>query len=435
MSLGSVKMERRKTPRISIDKLAYVNFEPYNTGGVIIDVSTSGIRFHTVVPLEQGGILRLSMVFAGMNHLEAIGEVVWIDSTRKIGGLRFVVLPPAAADQIKNWLANSAGANRSQASAKSDPVPKLAARSTDEASVCGARIANAVSPHMLVLPGKSSSVLSLKYSSAEPRRRSLLTSALVTIVIVCLTMAPVAWFALKHPYWLSSWVPHAEPAISNPVAPETTLAGGILPGMDVSSAGATVLGKTNLGDVRSLSAANPEHSTEQPQLGLPYLQAANPTSDPATESSQRVPIETSPARNSESVNFDIQTAPAASSAEVLAPAPRNSVLPGSRHVDPLRAAQDSQANDLGESELILAWQYLEGQGGRPRDPTAASRLLWNAVKKGNLTAETTLANLYVRGEGVPKNCDQARVLLSAAFAKGNIEAKRKLQELNRTGCR
>ena len=56
------------------------------------------------------------------------------------------------------------------------------------------------------------------------------------------------------------------------------------------------------------------------------------------------------------------------------------------------------------------------------------------MKKGNLTAETTLANLYLRGEGVPKNCDQARVLLSAASDKGDPEAKRKLLELDHTGC-
>jgi TPR repeat protein len=88
----------------------------------------------------------------------------------------------------------------------------------------------------------------------------------------------------------------------------------------------------------------------------------------------------------------------------------------------------------GESQLILAWQYLEGQGGKPRDPRAASQFLWSAVEKGNLTAETTLANLYLRGEGVPKNCDQARVLLSAASDKGSAEAKRKLLELDHTGC-
>ena len=46
-----------------------------------------------------------------------------------------------------------------------------------------------------------------------------------------------------------------------------------------------------------------------------------------------------------------------------------------------------------------------------------------------------LADLYLRGEGVARNCAQARVLLSVASEKGNTEAMQKLGELNRTGCR
>lgn len=117
------KMERRKTPRASVCKLACINFEPYNTGGVITELSASGLRFHTVAPLQQGGVLRLSLVFAGMNQLEVIGEVVWTDSTRKIGCVRFVVLPPDSADQIRNWLENSANATGRDTGAKSEIVP------------------------------------------------------------------------------------------------------------------------------------------------------------------------------------------------------------------------------------------------------------------------------------------------------------------------
>jgi len=43
-----------------------------------------------------------------------------------------------------------------------------------------------------------------------------------------------------------------------------------------------------------------------------------------------------------------------------------------------------------------------------------------------------LADLYLHGDGVARNCDQARVLLSAASRKGNVEA---MHDLNRTGCR
>ena len=113
-------MERRKTPRTSIRKLAYVNFEPYNTGGVITDLSTAGLRFHTVAPMQQGGLVRLSLTLGAMKQIEAVGELVWTDSTRQIGGVRFVVLPPAAAEQINNWLENSASANAGENDAKSE---------------------------------------------------------------------------------------------------------------------------------------------------------------------------------------------------------------------------------------------------------------------------------------------------------------------------
>ena len=57
-----VHTERRKTPRISVRKLAYINFESYNNGGVIDDISGAGLRFRTVEPMQQGGLLRLTIV-------------------------------------------------------------------------------------------------------------------------------------------------------------------------------------------------------------------------------------------------------------------------------------------------------------------------------------------------------------------------------------
>ncbi len=60
--------------------------------------------------------------------------------------------------------------------------------------------------------------------------------------------------------------------------------------------------------------------------------------------------------------------------------------------------------------------------------------LWAAVQQGNPRTEVALADLYLRGEGVPKNCDQARVLLIAAAQKHNAEAVKRLQQLNEQGC-
>jgi hypothetical protein len=45
--------------------------------------------------------------------------------------------------------------------------------------------------------------------------------------------------------------------------------------------------------------------------------------------------------------------------------------------------------------------------------------LWNAVKRGSVPAEVALANLYLKGEAVPQNCEQAHMLLLAASMKGS----------------
>ena len=74
--------------------------------------------------------------------------------------------------------------------------------------------------------------------------------------------------------------------------------------------------------------------------------------------------------------------------------------------------------------------------GKDREGRLAEvvRLLWTAVEKGNSSAEVSLADMYRRGQGVTKNCDQTRILLMAAARKGNAEAQRRLEAFLREGC-
>jgi TPR repeat protein len=100
-------------------------------------------------------------------------------------------------------------------------------------------------------------------------------------------------------------------------------------------------------------------------------------------------------------------------------------------------APSAQANaeaDGGVQELVLAERYLEGKRGA-RDTTEAGKWLWKAVGKKNSTAAVLLADLYTRGDGVPKNCDQARILLVSATKKGAPQAAHALRNLETTGCR
>jgi hypothetical protein len=84
-----------------------------------------------------------------------------------------------------------------------------------------------------------------------------------------------------------------------------------------------------------------------------------------------------------------------------------------------------------QPQLASGREIVSGQAKyQPGDVSA----LWIAVENGDAAAEVLLANHYVSGEGVGKNCDQARVLLQAAAKRGNEAATKRLAELPAAGC-
>jgi hypothetical protein len=101
--------------------------------------------------------------------------------------------------------------------------------------------------------------------------------------------------------------------------------------------------------------------------------------------------------------------------------------------DVASTGQPDSAVENGSAEYAHAVQLLHDKN-RHADLSEAVRLLWISVEKGNPGAELTLAELYWRGEGVAHNCDQARILLSAAARKGNADAKKRLGQFEREGC-
>ena len=87
----------------------------------------------------------------------------------------------------------------------------------------------------------------------------------------------------------------------------------------------------------------------------------------------------------------------------------------------------------GQEEFNSARDILRGSS-RQTQMWRAVDLLWAGVRKGYVPAEVTLADLFRRGEGVEKNCDQARVLLVAASKKGSLEARQMLEQMAEQGC-
>jgi Sel1 repeat-containing protein len=88
----------------------------------------------------------------------------------------------------------------------------------------------------------------------------------------------------------------------------------------------------------------------------------------------------------------------------------------------------------GVYEFVTAERYLKGSLGTTPDSQEAVRWLWKAVGDGNLAATMALSDLYLRGEGVPKSCDQARMLLDSAARKGGTAAAERLRHMQAFGC-
>ena len=108
MALPVMKPERRRSPRISLAALAYITFES-NCGGIVLNISDEGLCFHTIAPVERSDAIRF-WFSAGGRQIEANGQLVWTDETRKTGGLRFNALSTEARQQIRNWIVQSSQA-------------------------------------------------------------------------------------------------------------------------------------------------------------------------------------------------------------------------------------------------------------------------------------------------------------------------------------
>ncbi|HTC40806.1 MAG TPA: PilZ domain-containing protein [Candidatus Acidoferrales bacterium] len=177
------------------------------------------------------------------------------------------------------------------------------------------------------------------------------------------------------------------------------------------------LGGSGTGQVlQPPSAENPagDVTNAQPTNAVPTPDSTAPASSPET---------TAPT----------ETAPVNKAAASLPSIPKGTSPPVSPLSGMSAGAGSETGQETGLSEYSHAMQLLRGKNAT-EDKSEAVRLLWVSVEKGNPSAELTLAELYWRGEGVARNCDQTRILLSAAARKGNADALKRLQQFQQEGC-
>jgi hypothetical protein len=161
------------------------------------------------------------------------------------------------------------------------------------------------------------------------------------------------------------------------------------------------------------SSSSQSSSAQETSSAPPVSSAGSVQGSAATSASQRQATPT--------------PVPAVTRSVKSAPGPLNGNGPTSASV-----ASGSQ-QETGLPEYSKALQLLHGHKGGA-DTSEAVRLLWDAVGKGNTSAELTLADLYWHGEGIEHNCAQTRNLLTIAAGKGNADAKKQLEKFQQEGC-
>lgn len=350
-------------------------------GGRILNISDSGLCFESFAPLGRAKTLHFWFSLNLRERIEARGEIVWLDSGTKVGGLRFVNPTDRVMEHIRRCTADlrqigakKKGQHFAEALAKQKPegVPaksaemgsrELPGRLPPEVfSKPPLSLARDASTEFSGSTGlESTDLISLRRHIAVSRKRFLEG---VVLGLLLASTTTVAFYRF--------WGPKPLPGV---------------PRVESSSA-----------------------STKEPVPGVAASLSVDHSTTTGAAESQRRPTATDAAALHQSSSPD-------------------STLKSDRS---LATVPTSKSDVFGATNRNAG--LSEAAVKRPTKQSATPQQLWSAVQVGDANAAVVLADRYLRGDGVPENCLQARVLLLVASEKKNAAAIKKLDELDKTGC-
>src|SRR6266568_1938786 len=95
--------KQRRHFRQKIHNLAYINLD-YTNGGIIRNLSESGIAVQAVTPVHENQELQLRFELLNPRaRVEATGRVAWTDSSGQ-AGVEFIAVAQRSRRQLKEWL-------------------------------------------------------------------------------------------------------------------------------------------------------------------------------------------------------------------------------------------------------------------------------------------------------------------------------------------
>lgn len=421
---------RRRHSRKVPDKFAFVQIEGDEVGKVL-NVSEGGLSFNTFGPVPRYGQLHFWLSFNLKDRIEGMGELAWTDSSRKMGGLRFVQLPQSSREQIQEWLC------RAPSPQVSEMEPVLQARSNGEPAKSGAskfdraaRFASKARSHGFPPSVDDWDRAANKWDRADSNARSQPFPASSNAV------DPGNAKARSYDFLISLSDGDGEkPSVPSPGFPGFESSGGLVPAERYRSAKKRQL---VLGVLLGLCV-----SAAVTAAVVKYSRYGRPAESKSTAVGS---AESSPAKN------DLQVSPPAPP-PASTPSPIGNVF-SSDQPNRAMARKPPSSKPLSAS---YAYSLSPLQTSDPKAPARAARTpgqprlsdppgavkkstppaqLWAAVQAGNTRAAVVLAEDYIQGEGVPKNCQQARILLLMASEKRNAAAIKRLHELDedKTTC-
>jgi hypothetical protein len=398
---------RSQPPSIKLDQLVYVELESSN-GGMMLTISEEGFTFRAVTPVRPTGRIPFSFIINGTEKLEGFGKIEWTEDDGKVGGLHFADVSTEFIDALRKWLARlNASGPLSFAEARSDRSNPGQQRSAELPQLLPSepRMDTAKVPDIPVIESK----LGASLQSHETHNGNGVPPAAPREIPVVGLPRPV----------VSEW---SYPSVLQEPAPSRVHGATVAAVAIIFLVLAALLyvyrggvGQSLISVGQKLSGA--AESSESQQLKTPE------PPKPAAETSQ-TPVPASPAPAS--------PAPASPSKEPQPVAAQSGSAPNSddRSENSSPAAKPDSAFTDARRPAVTPGESVPDSS----NPADEVRALWSAVAQGNTSAEVTLARLYLIGGGVPKSCDQARVLLQAAARKGNGEAIDKLSQISRQGC-
>ncbi len=399
---------------IKLDQLVYVELESRN-GGMMLTVSEEGFTFRAVTSVRPSGRIPFSFVINGTEKLEGFGEIKWTKDEGKVAGLQFTDISTEFLNALRRWLNQlSAPVVPSSAEAHNDnsinldhglrtESPQTSTSATDDRDVqprsafgmnFGQSLGTATrqfdvaqaSAHdtsVAPLPRSTHILTDWEYPDglpAEPSSRG--NGVVIAAGVACLLLLAVLLYSFR----------------------ETI-------GRSLISLGQTLSSPSSSPSENS-QAQVPDPSKPEEEVRQPATTNAAKEENAASSNADK----TSPSQSAASNNDKPEAVRPQEDREKTAPPPPKTE----------NQFRDERPAPTSEEPVAATTRNLS--------PAEEVRALWSAVGQGNTAAEVTLAKLYLIGGGVPKNCDQARVLLRAAAKKGNGEAIGKLSQITRQGC-